>query len=138
MKKLLAIFLCLCLLSVPAFASGEASGGSSEGGPMPNMAAGAGSAAYTVGENGLETDSSLVSIERAPGAAESETELSGLRISSDDNLAGGIEYTGKGDLRIGGEKDNFTVTTVYTGEELSFNTVIDSTSAGLMLDSDPS
>ncbi len=125
MKKLLAILLCVCLLSVPALASGEASGGSSEGGPMPNMAAGAGSAAYTVGEDGLETDESLVTIERAPGAVESETELSGLRITSEENLAGGVEYTGKGDLLLGGEKDNFTVTTVYTGEELSFNTVID-------------
>ena len=125
MRKLLAIFLCVCLLAAPALASGEASGGASEGGPMPNMAAGAGSAAYTVGEDGLETEDSLVVIERAPGAVESETELSGLRITSDENAAGGVEYTGKGDLLLGGAQDNFTVTTVYTGEELSFNTVID-------------
>ena len=130
MKKLLAILLCLCLLTAPAMASGEPSGGPSggpggEGGPMPNMAAGAGSAAYTVSADALEIDEELVTVEHAPGAVETETELSGLRITSDQNLAGGIEYTGSGDLLLGGEKDNFTVTTVYTGEKLSFNTVID-------------
>ena len=125
MKKLLALLLCVCVLAVPALASGEASGGASEGGPMPNMAAGAGSAAYTVGEDGLETDESLVTVELAPDAVVSETEISGVFITSADNAAGGLEYTGSGDLKLGGEADNFTVTTHYTGEELSFNTVID-------------
>ena len=41
MKKLLAILICICLMATPVLASGDPSGGSGEGGPMPNMAVGA-------------------------------------------------------------------------------------------------
>ncbi len=124
MKKTFSILLCimLCLsLSLGVFASGEAS----ESGPMPNMSAGSGAATYTVSDDGLETDDALVSIEKAAGAVISAEEISGVRISSTDNSAGGVEYTGSGALMLGGTADNFNVTTFFTGEELSFNTVID-------------
>ena len=125
MKKILLFLLCAALLAAPAIASGEPSGGSGEGGPMPNMAAGAGSAAYTVGTEGLKLDESLVSVARVPWAVENEAELSGLWITSDQNAAGGLEYTGSGDLLLGGLQENYSVTTVYTGEKRLFNTVID-------------
>lgn len=128
MKKALSLLLCLlfCLsLSAGVFASGEASGDSSEGGPMPNMAAGSGSATYTISDDGLSTDDELVSIEKAAGAVVSEEEISGVRITSTENAAGGVEYTSEKDLQLGGEADNFDVTTYFTGEELAFNTVID-------------
>ncbi|MGM9614727.1 MAG: hypothetical protein ACI3W7_04255 [Oscillospiraceae bacterium] len=124
MKKTFSLLLCLtfCLsLSLGAFASGEAS----ENGPMPNMSAGSGTATYTISDDGLETDDALVNIEMAAGAVVSAEEISGVRITSTENAAGGVEYTGSGDLTIGGAADNFTVTTYFTGEELSFNTVID-------------
>ena len=124
MKKSFSILLCLafCLsLSLGAFASGEAS----ENGPMPNMSAGSGTATYTISDDGLETDDALVNIEKAAGAVVSAEEISGVRITSTENSAGGVEYTGSGDLTIGGAADNFTVTTFFTGEDLSFNTVID-------------
>ncbi len=124
MKKILAIFLCVCLLTAPALASGEASGGS-EGGPMPNMAAGAGSAVYSVSDDGLKTDGELVSLDFAQSVVLSDSEISGVYITSEENAAGGIEYTGSGSLLIGGPADCFGVTTVYTGETLAFNTVID-------------
>lgn len=124
MKKSFSILLCLafCLsLSLGAFASGEAS----ENGPMPNMSAGSGTATYTISDDGLETDDALVNIEKAAGAVVSAEEISGVRITSTENSVGGVEYTGSGDLTIGGAADNFTVTTFFTGEDLSFNTVID-------------
>jgi len=127
MSAIAAILSVLMLFGLcgGAVASGEASGGASEGGPMPNMAAGAGTAAYTISEDGLETDDSLAQIELAPGAVVSESEISGVHIASDANMAGGVEYTGEDDLKIGGAADSFTVTTHFTGEELAFNTVID-------------
>ncbi len=131
MKKLLAILLCLCLLAAPAFASGEPSGGASGGpgggggGPMPNMAAGAGSAAYSVSDDGLEEDESLVTVDRADDAVVSAEEISGIYLLSEENDAGGLEYTGSGDLKLGGTPDHFAVTTVFTGETIGFNTVID-------------
>ena len=129
-QKLSVMALALAVLMVfglcgGAFASGEASGDASEGGPMPNMAAGAGTAVYTVSEDGLEIDDSLVTIDFAPDAVASASVITGVRITSEDNAAGGLEYTGTEKLILGGETDNYTVTTHYTGEELSFNTVID-------------
>lgn len=63
-RRMSAIAVMLAVLMLfglcgGAAASGEASGGASGGGPMPNMAAGAGTAAYTISKDGLETDDSL-------------------------------------------------------------------------------
>ena len=124
MKKLLSIIVCLCVLCAPVLASGEASAG------MPNMSAGAGTAAFTVSDDGLAVDDSLVTVEEAPGAVISAEEISGVRVTGEDNAAGGVEFTAsEGALKLGGEADHFDVTTVFTGESLSFNTVIDLTEA---------
>jgi len=128
MKKLLSLFLCLVLLCAaasPALASGEASGGSSEGGPAPNMNA-TGEPAILVEDEGmtLDPESAGVTVEEAAGAVIREDEISGVKLTSDSNDAGGIQVTG-GSVVIGGEAENFDVTTFFTGEKLSFNTVID-------------
>lgn len=122
MKKLFALLLCACLLVTPVLASGEASGG---GSGQPNMAAGAGSASYSVSDDGLTVNDELVDIDAANGAVVSASEISGVCVTSEDNAAGGVEYTGSEPLKLGGTADNFAVTTVYTGETLGFNTVID-------------
>lgn len=109
MKKALALLLSLLLLAAPALAaSGEASGGASGG--MPNMAGGSGSAAYTITDEGLEADESLVTVERAENAVVSAEEISGIRLSSEDNEAGFVSFAGSGRLTIGGEEENFAVT----------------------------
>lgn len=141
MKKALAVLLAVLLLAAPALASAEASG--EAGGPsggMPNMAGGSGSAAYTITDEGLETDESLVTVERAAGAVVSAEEISGIRVTSEDNEAGFVSFAGGGSLTIGGEEENFAVTP-YLGapdkapsgeasgeaseEAAMFNTVID-------------
>ena len=123
MKKLFALLLCaalLCAVAIPGLASGG------ENGPAPNMSAGSGTAAFTYGDDGLTSDESLVQIEYAPDAVTGASKLSGIKITSRDNAAGGVEVTAAdGYVKIGGEEDNFAVTTYFTDEELSFNTVID-------------
>lgn len=127
MKKVLAVLLSLLLLASPALAaSGEASNG-----PMPNMAGGSGSAAYTITDDGLETDESLITIEKAAGAVISAEEISGVSIYSEDNEAGVVSFAGTGSLTIGGEEELFSVTYALgaggaSGEASGeFNTVID-------------
>ena len=129
---LLLAALLLFGLSAGAFASGEASDASAEAsdGASGEASDESGSAsaepAYGVSDDGLAVDDSLVNMELAPNAAVSETEISGVYVSSTDNAAGGLTFTAsEGRLKVGGEEDNFTVTTHFTGEELSFNTVID-------------
>ena len=118
----LAVLLCLSLAG-GAFASGEASGNSA----MPNMSAGSGTAAYTVSDEGLTVDESVVTVTRSDAAVETAEQIAGIRMDSDDNNATGINFTGTGLLSIGGEDTPFTVETYFTGEELSFNTVINLT-----------
>lgn len=121
MKRAIAFLLCLMMLAVPAMASGEASGG------MPNMAAGSGSAAYTISDDGLEVDETLVTVEQAANAVVSAEEISGIRVSSTDNEAGVISFAASdGTLKLGGEEDNFEVSHyLASGEMGSYNTVID-------------
>ena len=107
---------------ISAEASGEISGEASdetsgEASPEP---------VYVVSDDGLAVDDSLASVELAPNAVVSETEISGVRVSSTENAAGGLKFSASdGYLKVGGEEDSFDVTTYFTGEELSFNTVID-------------
>lgn len=125
MKRAIAFFLCLMMLAVPAMASGEASGGASGG--MPNMAGGSGSAAYTVSDDGLETDESLVSVEKVDGAVISAEEISGIKVSCTDNEAGGVSFVAsQGTLKLGGEAENFEVPHyLSSGEMGTYNTVFD-------------
>lgn len=122
MKKALAIILCMLLLATPVFASGEASNG-----PMPNMAGGSDSAAYTITDDGMEVDESLLTIEKAANAVISETEISGAAFYSEDNAAGVISFSGTGELTIGGEEENFTVEYALGADGVygEYNTVID-------------
>lgn len=125
MKKFSSLLLCLCLLAALALPALAASG---ETGPMPNMSAGSGTALYAVSDDGLAVDESLVNIEYAPDGVTSATKISGVKVTSTDNAAGGVEYTAtdeNGVLLIGNVNDNFTVTTAFTSEEMGFNTVID-------------
>lgn len=130
MKKVLSILLCVCLLcgaAVSAFASGEASGEAS-GDAIANGAAdmnATGNAAITVTDEGVTEDAEAasVTIEYAEGGVISDDVISGVKLTSDANKAGGILVSG-GEIVIGGEEDLFDVTTHFTGEELSFNTVI--------------
>ena len=116
MKKLLSVLLCLCLasmLAVPVLASGEASG-------APNMSS-LGTALVTVDEDGItvndEAPAVLASGEMGGGA------ITGVMITGTDNDAGGIRING-GSVTIGGSEDVYDVTTHFTGETLSFNTVV--------------
>ncbi len=125
MKRILTLMLAMCMaLSVSAFASGEASGEASGGTGAPDMNA-LGTSAVTVTEDGITEDAETagVTVETADGGVLSETEISGVKLTSDQNEAGGILITG-GELAVGGEEDCFDVTTFFTGEELSFNTVV--------------
>ncbi len=124
MKKLISILLCLCLLAVPAFASGEASGdasGSSSDGAGPRSAAGVVAITVQDGEVALEDG---IEVNMAEGATISADAVSGLSIDSVDNYAGGIAWYGGNDFLLGGEEDFHTVKTYYTGEEIPFNTVL--------------
>lgn len=125
MKRAIALLLCLMMLVVPALASGEAAGGASSG--MPNMSAGSGSAAYTISDDGLETDESLVLVEKAASAVVSAEEISGIKISSTDNEAGVVSFAAsQGTLKLGGEAENFEVSHyLASGEMGTYNTVID-------------
>ena len=123
MKKLLSALLCLCLvcaLGAPAMASGEPSNG-----PMPNMNA-TGEPAILISDEGLtlDPDTAGVTIQESASGEISASAITGVRLTSENNDAGGIQVTG-GTVAIGGEVDLFDVTTHFTGEDLSFNTVID-------------
>lgn len=123
MKKVLAWILAVCMLAgVTAFASGEASNG-----PMPNMAGGSDSAAYTITDDGMEIDESLLTIEKTANAVITAEEISGASFYSEDNAAGVISFSGTGALTIGGEEENFTVDYALgeDGASGEFNTVID-------------
>jgi hypothetical protein len=104
-------------------ASGEASGEVATGAPDMNAM---GTAAINISDDGLTQDaeSASVTVEVAEGGVISENLISGVKLTSDANEAGGISVTG-GDVTIGGEEDFFDVTTHFTGEDLSFNTVVD-------------
>ncbi len=124
MKKLCTLFTCLCLLlamAVPTLASGEPSGG---GSGAPNMNA-LGTPALLVSDEGLTRDDGAgVTVEEAPGAVIGPEAISGVRLTSAENDAGGIQITG-GAVAIGGEEELFDVTTHFTGETMGFNTVVD-------------
>ena len=127
MKKLLSAALCLCLvlaLAASAAASGEASGAPSG---APNMSA-MGTPAITISEDGLTQDAEAasVTVEVAGGGVISDALISGVKLTSDQNDAGGISVTG-GEVTIGGAQDYFDVTTHFTGEKLRFNTVVELT-----------
>ncbi len=122
MKKLLSIILCLTLvlaLGVTALASGEANGAA------PDMNA-LGTVALTISEDGLTdaAEDASVTIEESDSAVISESEISGVKLTSDANEAGGILISG-GDVTIGGDEDVYEVTTYFTGETLDVNTVVD-------------
>ena len=121
MKRAIAFFLCMMMLAVPVLASGEASGG------MPNMSAGSGSAAYTISDDGIETDESLVTVEKASDAVVSAEEISGIKVSSTDNEAGVVSFAASdGVLKLGGEKENYEVAHyLASGEMGTYNTVFD-------------
>ncbi|MCD8116130.1 MAG: hypothetical protein LUE21_03270, partial [Oscillospiraceae bacterium] len=97
MKKVLSILLCICLLcgaAVSAFASSEASGEAS-GDAVANGAAdmnATGNAAITVTDEGVTEDaeSASVTIEYAEGGVISDDVISGVKLTSEDNDAGGI------------------------------------------------
>ena len=123
MRKLLTVLICLLLvlsLSPAAFASGEASGG-----PSPNMNA-VGDPAIEITEEGLTLDpeGSGVKLRPAGDGVIQADRISGVKLTSDNNDAGGILITG-GDVTIGGAEDRFAVTTFFTGEDMAFNTVVD-------------
>ncbi len=131
MKKIFSILLCLCLLTalaMPALASGEASGEASGGAAAgaPNMSS-LGTALVTVDADGVAVDDEApASMETASG--EMGEAITGVRIISDDNEAGGIRVDG-GEAVIGGEADVYDVTTHFTGETMGFNTVVALTEA---------
>ena len=120
MKKLFAVLLCMALMSTPVTASGEASGGSSDG-AGPRSAAG--TVAITV-ENGAVTRDEGIAVELADSGAISAEAVSGVAMDSTDNYAGGIAWYGADDFRLGGADDLFAVQTHYTGETLPFNSVL--------------
>ena len=124
MKKLLSVLLCLCLLTAPVLASGEASGdasGDASGGAGPRSAAG--TVAVTVRDGEVTRDEDI-QIDLAQGGVVSADTVSGVRVDSVDNYAGGVAWYGGGDFLLGGAEDFHTVKTYYTGEDLSFNTVL--------------
>ena len=134
MKRLLALFLCLCLLAAPAFASGEASGSAS------GEASGSGEASFDATGNGalstsagnpaiLLQDGEIVcredaEINLAEGGVLSADMVSGASVVMTDPDAGGVAWLSTGDFLLGGEEDFHTVKTHFSGEELSFNTKI--------------
>ena len=121
-RNILTIALALCmLLSLGAFASGEASG--DDGGAAPR--ASSGTVVLTVQDGEVALDGTNASIARPTGAQISVNNIGGIQISSQQNGVGAVAYYGEDDLLIGGEDDIFTVDSYYTGEELAFNTVID-------------
>ena len=120
MKKLLSIFLCLCLLTVPAAASGEASGDASGGASGAGPRSAAGSVAITVRDGEAVRDSGI-EVNLAEGGVISADAVSGASIDSTDNYAGGVAWYGENDFLLGGDEDFHTVRTWFTGEELAFN-----------------
>ena len=123
MKKCLSILLCLCLLTAPAFASGEASGGASGGPSGAGPRSAAGTVAVTVRDGAVTMDDGI-DVKLADGGVISADVVSGASVKSTDNYAGGVAWYGGGDFRLGGPEDFHTVKTHYTGEELSFNTAL--------------
>lgn len=121
LRKWLSPVLGVCmLLCSAAYASGEASGSSSDG-AGPRSAAG--TVAVTVQDGELVRDEDI-QITLAEGGVLSADRISGLAVESVDNYAGGVAWYGGGDFLLGGEEDFHSVRTWYTGEELSFNTVL--------------
>jgi hypothetical protein len=121
MKKLLAWLLSASLLVCPVFASGEASGEASGDGSGPRSSSG--TVAVTVQDGEAVVDDTAVTA-LAEEAVITADQVSGLLVESQDNTVGGVAWYGEGDFLLGGEDDLFDVTTYYSGEELSFNTVI--------------
>ncbi|MCD7770005.1 MAG: hypothetical protein LUH36_07830, partial [Oscillospiraceae bacterium] len=126
MKKRIAFLLALVFvlaLATPALATSEASGEASSDADSAGPRSSSGVVAITV-EAGAVTQDDSVALELAEDAVISEKEVSGISITSEDSSVGGVAWYGEGDFLLGGEADNYTVTTYYTGEELSFNSVI--------------
>ncbi len=126
MKKRIAFLLALVFvlaLATPALATSEASGEASSDADSAGPRSSSGVVAITV-EVGTVTQDDSVALELAEDAVISEEEVSGISIASEDSSVGGVAWYGEGDFLLGGEADNYTVTTYYTGEELSFNSVI--------------
>ena len=138
MKKLLALFLCLCLLAAPAFASGDASAetasaeasGESASGEASFDATGNGALSTSAGEPAILVQGGEIlcdedaEINLADGGILSADAVSGASIALTDPDAGGVAWLNDGGFLLGGEEDFHTVETVFSGEELSFNTVI--------------
>ena len=132
MKKLLALFLCLCLLAAPAFASGEASDSASgeASGEASIDPTGGGALSTSAGDPAvLVQDGEIVlgetaEINVAEGGILSADAVSGASIISSDPGAGGVAWLNDGDFLLGGEEDYQTVETYFTGEEMSFNSKI--------------
>ena len=136
MKKILAVILCLCLLAVPSFASGEASAESASGeaggsGEASFDATGGGALSTSAGDpaiiiqDGAIVCSESADISLAEEGVLSPDAVSGASIVSSDPNAGGVDWLDTGSFLLGGKEDFHTVQTCFTGEELSFNTKIE-------------
>ena len=125
MKKLFVLFLCICLLTVPAAASGEASGGSGEASFDATgngaLSTSAGNPAILI-QNGEIVCDEDAEIHLAEGGELSVDTVSGASVVLTDPDAGGVAWMNDGGFLLGGEEDFHTVQTYFTGEELSFNT----------------
>lgn len=108
---------CL-LLTVPAMASGEASGESSAG---PRSAAG--SVAITVQDGEAVLDESI-GVGVVPETVITADQVSGVYMSAVDNYAGGVAWYGEGEFTLGGAEDLYSVQTWFTGETLDVNSVL--------------
>ena len=92
MKKLLALFLCLCLLASPVFASGEAGGASEEAGSASGEASsGAGSASKEI----VSLDGSTVTVdEEYFSGTVTENGVKDFSISAENESIIGISVNG--------------------------------------------
>ena len=140
MKKLLALILCLFLLAAPVFAAGETDGGSDETEASGEAGGASGESSFDpTGGGALSTssgepvitvqDGELIAGENAAlvlaeGGTLTADEVGGISIETTDPNAGGVAWTGEGDLLLGGEEDLIPVTTYFTYEEMPFNSSI--------------
>ena len=115
MKKLSLILAFLFLFSTVTFAASE------ESGAGPRSAAG--TVAVTIADDGVVLDDSVEYLV-ADGGEISLDRVSGLWIDCTDNNSGGVTYSGSQGFLLGGTDDLYRVTTAYSGEEISFNTVL--------------